>query len=53
MLGAVAQEHEAEGNTWSFSFLITRWRDSGGVIVQDYMMLQVCGAVRLLSTDPF
>lgn len=27
MSEAVAQEHEAEGTVWSFSFLTTGWRD--------------------------
>lgn len=44
---AVAQEREAEGTVWSFSFLTTRWRDCGGIIMEDFMMLQVYGSGRL------
>ena len=47
ILEAVAQEHEAEGNVWNFHFFTTRWRDCGGIIMKDYMMLQVCGPVRV------
>ena len=33
ILGAMAQEGEAEGNVWSCSVFTTRWRDYGGIII--------------------